>query len=141
MRIFVTVALLATLACASKPLPVSQEPIDWPEADEHWSLLIVTEDPDGDERVTRIWLALVNGEGTLRTGDSRWWENLERDPNCRIRVAGTDHPLRVDPVSTHKEKANIDDAFGEKYGWLERTMFRQERGETHENYAHLRPQR
>ena len=82
----------------------------------------------------------MDGEGTLRTGDSRWWKNLERDPNCRIRTQGTDYSLRVDFVSGHEEKARIDDAFVEKYGWLERTLFRQERGETHENYAHLRPQ-
>ena len=99
----------------------------------------MTVDPDGDERVTRIWLALGDGEGTVRTGDSRWWQNIKRDPNCRIRVLGSDHPLRVEVVAEYEDKARIDDAFVEKYGCLERIMFRQERGETHENYARLRP--
>ena len=128
---------VAGLACASGPVPVAQEPIDWRAADDRRSLHIVTVDPDGDERVTRIWVAIVDGEGTLRTGDSRWWQNLERDPNCRIRLLGIEYPVRVEFVMEHEEKARIDDAFVEKYGWLERILFRQERGETHENYARL----
>ena len=47
--------------------------------------------------------------------------------------------MRVEFVTEHEEKARIDDAFVEKYGWLERIMFRRERGETHENYARLHP--
>ena len=129
--------LVAALACASGPVPVTQEPIDWTAADDHWSLHIVTVDPTGDERVTRIWLAIVDGAGTLRTGDSRWWKNLERDANARIRLLEVEYPVHVEFVNEHEQKARIDDAFGEKYGWLERAMFRKERGETHENYGRL----
>jgi hypothetical protein len=141
MRRFASIAIamgLAWVACASRPVPSGQEPIDWQAADEHWSVYIVTVDSDGDERVTRIWLAVVDEDGTLRTGDSRWWQNLERDPNCRIRLQGIDYPVRAEFVTEYEAKARIDDAFSEKYGWLNRVMFRQERGETHENYARLR---
>ncbi len=137
MRSFASIVFVAGLACASGPVPVAQEPIDWRAVDDRWSLHIVTVDPDGDERVTRIWVAIVDGEGTLRTGDSRWWQNLERDPNCRIRLLKIEYPVRVEFVMEHEDKARIDDAFVEKYGWLERILFRQERGETHENYAQL----
>ena len=139
MRSFAPLALAIGLACASGPGIIATGPIDWEAAADRWSLHIVTVDPDGDERVTRIWLAIVDGEGTLRTGDSRWWENLKRDLNCRIRLLGNDYPLRAEFVTDHENMARIDDAFVEKYGWVERMMFRQERGETHENYARLRP--
>ena len=138
MRGVASIQVLAALGCASGPPPVAQQPIDWQVANENWSLHIVTLDPDGDERVTRIWLAVVDGDGTLRTGDSRWWENLKRDPNCRIRLEGTDYPVHAELVTAHEQKARIDDAFALKYGWLERMMFRQDRGETHDNYARLR---
>jgi hypothetical protein len=134
-----SILLLLGLACASAPPPIAEAPIDWESLDEHWSLHIVTVDPDGDERVTRIWLALSDGLGVLRTGESRWWQNLQRDPACRIRLRGTDYPLRAEFVEEKEEKARIDDAFAEKYGWLERVLFPQERGETHQNYARLRP--
>ena len=52
-------------------------------------------------------------------------------------MSGADYPVRVEIVGEHEALARIDDAFVEKYGWQERTMFRQERGETHENYARL----
>ena len=137
MKSVASIFLIVGLGCASGPVPVAQEPIDWQAATDRWSLQIVTLDPDDDKRVTRIWLANVDSEASLRTGDSRWWHNLVRDPNCRIRLSGIDYPVRVEFVTEHEEKARIDDAFGEKYGWLERVMFRKERGETHENYARL----
>lgn len=128
--------LFFALACAT-PTP-SDAPIDWRRIDEPWSLHVVTIDEDGDERVTRIWLALVDGRGALRTGDSRWWQNLQRDPALRIRVDGVDHPVVAEFVDDRETRARIDDAFVAKYGWLERLMFPQDRGETHEHYARLR---
>jgi hypothetical protein len=139
MKHLAWIAFLFVFACASGSIPVAQQPIDWHAADDRWSLHIVTLDPDGDERVTRIWLALVDAEGTLRTGDSRWWENLKRDPTARIRLLEIDYPVQVEFVTEHEQKARIDDAFAEKYGWLERMMFPQDRGETHDNYARLHP--
>lgn len=131
--------LAVGVGCVMARTPVAHGAIDWQTADAHWSLHVVTVDADGDERVTRIWLANVDGVGTLRTGSSRWWKNLQRDPNFRVRMQGTDYPVRAEFVTEHEEKALIDDAFAEKYGWLDRLMFRQERGETHENYARVRP--
>ena len=133
-----SLALSLGIACASGRVPLSEGPIDWQAVTERWSIHIVTLDPDGDERVTRIWLGLVGGEGTIRTGDdNRWWLNLERNPNCRIRVLGVDYPVRAESIVDHEARARIDDAFAEKYGWFGRMMFPQERGETHENYARL----
>ncbi len=106
-------------------------------AAERWSVHIVTRDPDGEDRVTRIWLAALDGVGVIRTGDSRWWRNLERDRNCRIRVSETDYSVRVEFVTEHEEKARIDDVFLEKYGWQDRVFIWGDRGETHENYMRV----
>ena len=135
--VFAGLLLQFTLSCASGSLE-AREPIDWAAANDRWSIHIVTTDSDGDERVTRIWLAMMDGVGVLRTGDSRWWQNLARDPNCRIRLLGIEYPLRAEPVREHDERARIDAAFVEKYGWQERMLFPQEPGETHDNYARLR---
>ena len=140
MTRFASIALLFfALGCAT-PTP-SDGPIDWERIDEPWSLHVVTIDEDGDERVTRIWLALVDGQGTLRTNDSRWWENLQRDPAFRIRVDGVDYSVVAEFVDEHEARAVIDDAFVAKYGWLEGVMFPQDRGETHDNYARIREAR
>ena len=123
------------LACAS--VPVATTPLDWTEADEHWSIHVVTTDPDGSDRVTRVWMAMLGGDGVLRTGDSRWWANLQRDPRIRVRTGGADYPFSVEFITQRPDMVRIDEAFLEKYGGWERMMFSQERGETHTNYARL----
>lgn len=97
----------------------------------------MTVDSDGYERVTRIWIAVVAGSAAIRTADSPWWANLQRD--SRIRLSGKDLPFRVEFVTEPEGKIRIDEVFLEKYGWWERIRFSQERGEMHNNYARLRP--
>jgi hypothetical protein len=134
-RFLVCLFLLVPLACAS--VPISTSPLDWAEADESWSIHVVTVDPDGNDRVTRIWMAVEGGDGVLRTNDSRWWANLKREPKIRVRHGGADHAFAVKLVTEQSEKVRIDEVFLEKFGGWERMMFSQERGETHENYARL----
>jgi hypothetical protein len=136
MRTSISILSLAIFACATPT--TSPEPIDWQAANERWSVHVVTVDPDGDERVTRIWLAMVGDETMLRTNDSRWWQNIVRNSKCSLRLDRTDYALYTDPVVAPEERVRIDEAFLEKYGWMERMLFPQDRGETHENYARLR---
>jgi hypothetical protein len=136
MKYAVSILFLFVLACASTPL-VAERAIDWNTTDESWSLHVVTIDPDGAERVTRIWLAAVETRGGIRTGNSRWWQNLQRDPHCWIRLDGFDYPVDVEFANELDEKIQIDEAFTVKYGWMERLMFPQDRGETHRNFAFL----
>jgi hypothetical protein len=136
-RLFGLVCLLS-LGCAGGPAPSEHGRLGWDEIDDRWSLHVVTVDSDGDERVTRIWIAVVDGDPAIRTGESRWWRNLQREPVVRIRLSGVDYSFRVRFVTASEEKVRIDEAFAEKYGGWERFMFPQTRGETHENYALLR---
>lgn len=135
MKKFALLVCFLSLACAS--VPVSTESVDVAAIDDHWSLHVVTVDPGGKDRVTRIWIATLKGVPVLRTGESRWWENLERDPAIRIRLSGTDHSYRIESVTDFDERVRIDEIFLEKYGRWERMMFSQERGKTHTNYARL----
>ncbi len=129
-------ALLAGLACAS--VPPASSPVDWARAAEPWSVLIVTVDPDGDERATRIWLVAHEGVGAIRTGETRWRENLDRDPLCRLRVGGAEHRLRAEPITDPEERHRIDAAFRAKYGWQDR-MLGADRAGSDDPYFQLRP--
>lgn len=139
MKNLLLAVCLMSLSCASVSRPLASGPPDWEAIDDQWSLQVVTIDPDGDERVTRIWIAVLDGEGLIRTGESRWWSNLQRDPSIRIRLSGTDRAFRAELVTETADKVRIDQAFLEKYGRWERMLFSQERGETHVNYARLLP--
>lgn len=138
MKLLAWIAGLSMFSCVSGPIPIASDAVDPAEIDARWSLHVVTLDPDGDERVTRIWIAVLDGDPILRTGDSRWWANLQRDPTIRIRLSGSDSVFRAEPVTDPGEKRRIDTAFLEKYGLWERALFPQARGETHTHYARLR---
>jgi len=131
------IVCLFLLSCASGAVPVATGPVDPAQIDDRWSLHVVTTDPDGDERVTRIWIGVLDGDPILRTGDSRWWANLQRDPTIRIRLSGTDHVFLAEPVTEPSERIRIDEVFLEKYGVWERVLFPQDRGKTHTRYARL----
>ena len=134
---WIPAALFTLLLAGCASVPSAEGPIDWAEADERWSILVVTIDPDGDERVTRIWLALVEGEAVFRTNESRWWANLQRSPRLGVRHGGEEHVFGVEFVEERSEREAIDRAFAEKYGWMEALMFPQPPGETHVHYGRL----
>ena len=92
-RFLVCLLLLVPLAGAS--IPASTTPLDWAEADENWSIHVVTVDPNGNDRVTRISMSGEGGNGALRTNDSRWWANLQREPKIRVRHGGADHTAKL----------------------------------------------
>ena len=125
------------LACATGTTRVAPTALDWDSADERWSIHVVTVDKDGADRVTRIWMAVHDGDGVFRTNDSRWWGNLSRDARIRVRTNGLDHPFSVEFVDDYPGRVAIDEVFLQKYGGWEKMMFSQARGETHDNYGRL----
>jgi hypothetical protein len=104
-------------ACATRVPPASVTTIDWAAVAEEGVPTIVTQDPDGDERVTKLWVVVVDGEGLIRTGDSRWFRNIERDPNVVFWIGGHAYPLRAELVTDESIKKRAGTAFRDKYGW------------------------
>ena len=83
---------------------------------------LITVDPDGDARKTKVWVVLIEGEAYLRTSDSRWLRNLRRIPLATLRVEGTDYPVIAEVLSDPSWVEKVDAASLEKYGWQERTI-------------------
>jgi len=81
---------------------------------------VLTHDADGELRDTTVWLAVVDGQGYLRTGDTRWRANLERDPDTVLRVAGKEYPLRAQHVTDAELIARINAEFRAKYRFQDR---------------------
>jgi hypothetical protein len=92
---------------------------------------IVTRDEDGAPRETKIWLVVVDGEGYIRTGGTRWWGNVERDPDVTLRVAGVEHPLRAELVTDEALLARVVASFRTKYGFSDRMAGLVRFGDTH----------
>ena len=116
------VLLLAIVgtACVTPRQHVATGPIDWETVGDRWTVHLVTQDEDGDERRTRLWIAVVDGAGVLRTGETRWGENLRRDRYGGLLVRGVEHRVHVEFVEDEGMQKKINEAFREKYGWQDR---------------------
>jgi hypothetical protein len=117
MRFGLFGVLLVAGACVTGRVAISPGPIDWESVNDRWSVHVLTEDENGDERRTRLWIALLDGEGTLRAGGGRWAVNMKRDSIAGLLVQGVEYPVRVEFIEDEATRERIDAAFREKYGW------------------------
>lgn len=113
---------LAIVACATVPLKPATTPPDWSRLASEDTIEVVTQDADGDVRETTIWLVVVDGVGTIRTGNTQWYENLTRDPALKVRMGGAEYPMRIERVTDEEERKRINAAFRAKYGVQDRTV-------------------
>jgi hypothetical protein len=121
----------AALAAGAGLVPLPAGAIDWASAAAERVVEIVTRNADGTHRETKIWLAVVDGQGYARTGGTRWWGNIERDPEVVLRVAGAEHPLRAELVTDRELVAKVEAALRTKYGWSDRLISPFRFGDTH----------
>lgn len=118
----VSLVLFASLARAQTipPAAASAGTPDWRALAAEEEVSLVTHDADGAVRDTTVWLAVVDGQGYLRTGDTRWRANLERDPDTAFRIAGVEYSLRAQHVTDPDLIDRINAVFREKYGSSDR---------------------
>jgi hypothetical protein len=121
-RLPIACAVFLALSCASTVPPMAETALDWQSVADEGAPTIVTREPDGGERVTKLWLAVVDGQGLIRTGDSRWFQNIERDPNVVFRIGGYAYPLRAELITDDSLEKRANAAFREKYGWQDRLI-------------------
>jgi hypothetical protein len=107
--------ILLTALFASAPARASAP--DWNAAAGVQTVEIVTTNDDGTPRDTTIWLAVVDGQGYIRTGHTHWEGNIERNPEVVLRIDRAEYPLRAEFVEDAALRARIEQVFREKYGF------------------------
>jgi hypothetical protein len=123
---------LLVILCAALALPAagqSRRP-DWDAFAGVDTIEVITHDADGEPRETTIWLAVVDGQGFIRTGDTTWGENVVRDPNVVLRIEGEEYPLRADLIEDEGLRERVERTFHDKYGWQDRFVGWLRPGET-----------
>ncbi len=113
---------MAGIGCVTPRQHVATGPIDWETVGDRWTVHVVTLDEDGDERRTRLWMAVLDGAGALRTSESRWSANLRRDLHGGLLVRGVEHRVVAELVEDEGMQKSIHEAFREKYGWQDRLV-------------------
>lgn len=119
-------ALLGALAATAATAAAAP---DWNAVAEVGTVEVVTADEDGSPRETTVWLAVVDGQGYIRTSDTSWGGNIVRNPELSLRIEESEHPLRVEFVEDDALRARIEQAFRVKYGFSDSfiAFFRSER--------------
>ncbi len=95
---------------------------DWAPFEQESVIRILTHDEDGDLRDTKIWVVVVDGAGYIRTNASRWLENIQRDPEVQIRLGAYDYLMQAREVTDPAMTERVEEAFKEKYGFVQRVM-------------------
>ena len=75
----------------------------------------MTVDPDKSRRITQVWIANIGQSAYLRTGDSRWFKNLQREPQLELRIGGMSYPCGTQVVTDATTVTNVHEAFRAKY--------------------------
>ena len=119
MRAPIRAILLLVLFILLTPVTGAQgeEAIEWDRYSEEGTVEVITTDEDGSARETKVWLAVVEGQGYVRTGKTRWGGNLERNPDIVLRIGETELPLRVEFVTDQTERDAVKAALREKHGF------------------------
>ena len=109
---------LAALSSFAAAGAAAQE-LDWEEWADVSIIEIITVDPDGDLRDTKVWFVTIDDTAYLRTNGSRWLANIKRDPEVVIRIEGREFPQLAHMVPGEEIIERVDAASREKYGWQE----------------------
>jgi hypothetical protein len=115
---------LAILALAGVRAAQALEPApsDWHALASVREIQVLSENPDGSARETTVWLAVVDGEGFIRTGNTSWYPNLERKPEIGVRVDGKEYAVRAEPIEDESLRERVIAGFREKYGFSDRMV-------------------
>jgi hypothetical protein len=95
---------------------------DWNSVADVNVIELSTRDEDGSERRTKVWFVLLGGDAYLRTNNSRWLENLRRDPNLILHVEGRAYEARTEEIPGEIIMEKVDIASRKKYGIQERLI-------------------
>jgi len=113
--LLVGLSLVALSQAASSQ--VGNAPVRWDDYASVEEVEALTTDADGSARETTIWLVVVDGKGYIRTGSTKWGDNVVRDPAIAIRVEGREIPVRVQFIEDEALRERVIAAFRAKYGW------------------------
>lgn len=112
------IAIIAILGLLSGAAPGRAADADWSAVADVGKIDVLTTQEDGTPRETVIWLAVVDGQGYIRTSrSSRWGGDIERSPDIALRIDGQEYPVRAEFVTDEALRDRIAKAFSTKYGW------------------------
>lgn len=112
---------MVAISCATERLAAPAGPLDWDALAEEWFAIVLSTDPDGSLRETRVVFVVMEDTGIVRTGSTLWFANIQRDPDIRLRIGGKGYLVRAELIDDEEAQRGINAEFRAKYGlgdWL-----------------------
>ena len=82
-----TMRIRYALILCGRAISPAHEQLDWATVADRQMILVSTTGPDGEPRMTRLWIVVVGKSGYLRSADTQWVQDVERNPNFLL-IAG-----------------------------------------------------
>ena len=97
-------------------------PLDWTKFTDTETIEVVSTDEDGGQRLTTIWIVVLDRQAYIRTSGTTWGDNVEREGGVKVREIAGDRPVRAEKVLSPAEIERVVAAFREKYGTTDAVM-------------------
>ena len=111
------------LMCGFSSVSVAtSDPTEWQPFAEQDVIQIITEDPDGDLRETKIWIVVLDGTGYIRTNNSRWLANIRRGSPISLRSEEWESRVTATEIDDDQVDEEVESAFKSKYGLMQSVM-------------------
>jgi hypothetical protein len=89
---------------------------DWSKVADLGTVEVISTDEDGGQRLTPVWIVILDQQAYIRTGSTIWGDNVEREGTLKLRVPQGEFTLRAEKLLSASEVENVEAAFAEKYG-------------------------
>ena len=113
MRSALTTLLLAgalVLASANAALAA------WSDFKDEQEIFAIVHGDDGKPREVKIWLVVLDDQGFVRTRNTSWRADLERDPKAALKIKDKEILIRPVPVKDPELYKRVNEAYTAKYG-------------------------
>jgi hypothetical protein len=122
MRRITVLSVLGVALALALVATASAARVDWNEYTDVETIEVVTDDEDGGQRLTTIWIVVIEHQAYIRTAGTTWGDNVERTGTLKLRQPGGDRPLRAERVLSESEVERVVAAMREKYGRTDAIM-------------------
>ena len=112
MRIALTALLVsAALAIAAQPARAA-----WSDYKDEKEIFAVLHNEKGEVREVKIWIVVLDDHGFIRTRNTSWRADLERDPKAALKIKDKEIRIRPVPVKDPELYKKVNEAYTAKYG-------------------------
>ena len=90
---------------------------DWSKWSDLPTVEVITTDEGVGLRTTTVWIVVVEGQAYVRTGNTIWGGNVERDGKLKLKGGPGEYQCRAERINDLSLQTKVMAAFRAKYGF------------------------